>query len=158
MAKSTKKQIDPAPNKDEILRYFRHGCSAEVISTILGIGEKELNAFLKKDDAFGRECKTARILADVDVEESLLKRAKGYDTEEEHESEIPDKDPKKGFSTKERKKVKKFVPPDPTSALAWLHNRRMERWSKNPSQTNELTDDENTQLKKIIERDVLANR
>jgi hypothetical protein len=149
MAKSTKKPIDLASKKDEILRYTRHGYTVEIISMILGIDEKELNSFLKKDEEFTRECKAARFITDVEVEESLLKRAKGYETTEEHTSEIPEKAGEGTLRTKEVKQVKKFVPPDPTSALAWLHNRRMERWSKNPAQANELNDKEMETLKKL---------
>jgi len=158
MAKSTRKPIDLASKKNEILRYSRHGYPAEVISTMLGVDEKELNSFLKKDEEFCRECKAARFITDVEVEESLLKRAKGYETTEEHTSEIPEKAGEGALKTKEVKQVKKFVPPDPTSALAWLHNRRMDRWSKNPSQTNDLSENENARLRDIIERDAIANR
>jgi hypothetical protein len=149
MAKSTKKPIDLSSKKDDILRYTRHGYTAGIISMILGIDEKELDVFFKKDDAFSRECKAARFITDVEVEESLLKRAKGYETIEEHTSEIPEKAGEGALKTKEVKQVKKFVPPDPTSALAWLHNRRMERWSKNPSQTNDLTESETSRLRRL---------
>jgi hypothetical protein len=149
MARSTKKPIDLASKKEEILRYSRHGYPTEVISTMLGVDEKELNSFLKKDEEFCRECKAARFITDVEVEESLLKRAKGYETTEEHTSEIPEKAGEGALKTKEVKQVKKFVPPDPTSALAWLHNRRMDRWSKNPSQVNELAENEISRLRRL---------
>lgn len=144
-----------------IEKLARHGFSEEEIEEFLGISAALLKEFLKKGTELSRRIKNAKLQADVDVEESLLKRASGYETTEEYLVYVPsgnEEDDEKGtFKIKEMKKVKKFVPPDATSAMAWLINRRSEKWSKNPGIVNELSGNEITKLKRLAVKEMQDN-
>lgn len=65
---------------------------------------------------------------DFEVENALLKRALGYDyTETVTEVTVSEKD---GETTHQRT-YKKHMPPDPTSLIFWLRNRRPGLWRNN---------------------------
>ena len=62
---------------------------------------------------------------DFEVENALLKRAKGYEYEETTTEifEMPD-----GTTRKHIKKVMRQIAPDVTAQIYWLNNRRPDRW------------------------------
>ena len=78
--------------------------------------------------------KINKYIADLEVENQLLKRAKGYEYEEIVEEyyidgKKIDGDPKKVKPDKiHRKIIKKIMPPDVTAQIFWLKNRQPEKW------------------------------
>ncbi len=158
MERKTNKYKAVKENFGLIEKLARHGYSEEDIADFLGITPALLKDFLKKSSELSRKIKNAKLQADLDVEESLLKRATGYDTLEEYFVYVPSGDEAVNsadpFKIKEMKKVKKFVPPDAASAMAWLNNRRSEKWSKNPGIVNELSGSEITKLKKLAVKEM----
>jgi transcriptional regulator with XRE-family HTH domain len=161
MERKTNKYQAIKDNIGAIEKLARHGFSEEDIEEFLGISAALLREFLKKSTEISRKIKNAKLQADLDVEESLLKRASGYETIEEYYVYVPsgsEKDEEEGsLKIKEMKKVKKFVPPDATSAMAWLINRRSEKWSKNPGIVNELSGNEITKLKRLAVKEMQEN-
>ena len=66
---------------------------------------------------------------DLEVENALLKRAKGYQYTEVTTEERLTRD---GEIITLTKRVVRDVPPDPTSMMFWLANRRRDRWAYKP--------------------------
>lgn len=64
------------------------------------------------------------------VEETLLKRALGYEVTE---SKIEQQE----GSPAKKTMTKKHIPPSDTALIFWLRNRRSNRWSNNPSVSEE---------------------
>ena len=64
----------------------------------------------------------------MEVENALLKRAKGFEYEETTTEifEFPD-----GTTRKHIKKTKKYYPPDTGAAYIWLKNRLPDKWRDN---------------------------
>jgi hypothetical protein len=150
----TKKENKTKLDKDTakcILKLVSHGVKNNEIESILKIEKGSIDQFAKKSPEFKTEMETACLKVDIQVEEALLKRALGYETMEEQWIYTPIftegcEEPE--LKLKEIRKVKKYVPPDASSDLIWLYNRRGDRWSKNPNTNNELTSSETEILKK----------
>lgn len=98
-----------------------------------------LNAWKLQHPKFSASLKLGKAPSDKRIEQSLFNRGRGYSYESEEiflvdvTLEIPGAtptDPKVIKRTKEalRVPVIKHVPPDPTSMIFWLKNRRKDRW------------------------------
>lgn len=70
------------------------------------------------------QAKKEKQIADFEVEDSLFKRAIGYEVEEAEV--VASKD---GRPTRV-KKIKRHIPPDVTAAIFWLKNRQPKRWRR----------------------------
>ena len=103
------------------------------IVELLGANIHALHDWKKEHPEFAQAIKTAKDREDEQVEKSLVHRAKGYS----HASE-------KIFMTKRGKIVRavttEHYPPDPTSMIFWLKNRKRDDWRPDtqlqPSGTN----------------------
>lgn len=95
------------------------GLTDKQFAAVLGVSEKTFNAW-KKDADFRRSLNEGKGEADACVEASLWQRANGYS----HESV-------KIFCNNGQVTQVPFIehyPPDPTSMIFWLKNRRPDRW------------------------------
>lgn len=76
--------------------------------------------------------KNSKEVVDRKVENALLKRALGYDYEETIEERVIDYDPETGIPVGSHmevtKHMKKHMPPDATSMIYWLKNRKYMVW------------------------------
>lgn len=97
--------------------WCRDGLTEEDISKKLGISVQTLNVYKKEHPEFLESLKKGKEVADVEVENSLFKRANGY-----RYDEITYED---GVETK---RVTKEVQPDVTAQIFWLKNRKPEQW------------------------------
>lgn len=83
-------------------------------------------------DLFRAVLKNSKEVIDRKVENALLKRALGYDYEEVTKEQVPIYDPETGiiidYEMKITKKVTKHMPPDATSMIYWLKNRKYMVW------------------------------
>lgn len=106
-------------------QHARDGKIDEEIAKALGIAKSTLNEWKKKYPEFSDSLKTGKEYADSLVEDSLFKRANGFEYEETEI--IADK---KGDITKpvRIKKIKKHALPDVTAQIFWLKNRQPEKW------------------------------
>lgn len=135
MAKS-KYETHVLPNLDRIEKWAKEGATAKDIAKKLKIAYSTLRKYIDLgqdgdgrytalSDAFARGC----AVSDDAIETALFKRACGYQFEEVTTEEKLDRDGKVHVLTK---KVMRDVPPDPTSAMFWLTNRRPDRWKYKP--------------------------
>lgn len=95
----------------------REGLTQQQIANNLGISIDTLIENKKKYSEFNDALKKGKEVIDFEVENALLKRALGYEYEEETYEN--------GILTK---KVKKQVPPDTTAQIFWLKNRKPNNW------------------------------
>ena len=105
--------------------WARCGLTDEQIAKNMGIAPSTLYEWKKKSKEFSESLKKGKEVVDFEVENALLKRALGYDYEEQTYEN--------GILTK---KVKKQVPPDTTAQIFWLKNRKPNTW-KDKVETDE---------------------
>lgn len=105
--------------------WARGGLTDEQIAKNMGIAPSTLYEWKKKSKEFSESLKKGKEVIDFEVENALLKRALGYEYEEETYEN--------GILTK---KVKKQVPPDTTAQIFWLKNRKPNNW-KDKIETDE---------------------
>ena len=111
--------------------YAREGLTDKQIAKNLGISHETLYQYQKKHSEFSDALKRGKAPVDIEVENALLKRARGYEIEEVTVEYKPGKDGKDGEEKAKPtsiKKVKKQVLPDPTSMIFWLKNRLRKKW------------------------------
>lgn len=97
--------------------WARDGLTDEQIAKNIGIATSTFYEWKKKEIEFSEALKKGKEVIDFEVENALLKRALGYEYEEETYE--------KGILTK---KVKKQVAPDTTAQIFWLKNRQVKKW------------------------------
>ena len=123
----------------QIQGWARDGLTEEQIAHNIGITERSLNEWKNRFPSISSALKKGKAPVDIEVENALLKRALGYDTEETI-TEIEELG--EGRQKKHVRKVKKHIPPDVTAQIFWLKNRRPGRWRDKieaaPDSSNEL--------------------
>lgn len=97
--------------------WARGGLTDEQIAKNIGINRTTLYDWKKKEVNIANALKKGKEVVDFEVENALLKRALGYEYEEETYEN--------GILTK---KVKKHVAPDTTAQIFWLKNRQVKKW------------------------------
>ena len=97
--------------------WARDGLTDEQIAKNIGIATSTFYEWKKKEIEFSEALKKGKEVIDFEVENALLKRALGYEYEEETYEY--------GILTK---KVKKQVAPDTTAQIFWLKNRKPNNW------------------------------
>ncbi len=123
-----------APHIDKIKKWLSQGATGKSVAKNLHIsydtfrdyrrrGEKGEEPYVLLSAAFAEAAKAP----DDEVENALWKRACGiwYD---EQTFETKWNDAEEAFVEVCTKRVRKYVPPDPTSATFWLTNRRPDKW------------------------------
>ena len=93
--------------------WAKNGLTDEQIAKNIGINRTTLYDWKKKEVNIADALKKGKEVVDFEVENALLKRALGYEYEEETYEN--------GILTK---KVKKQVAPDTTAQIFWLKNRK----------------------------------
>ena len=97
--------------------WAKNGLTDEQIAKNIGINRTTLYDWKKKETNIADALKKGKEVVDFEVENALLKRALGYEYEEETYEN--------GILTK---KVKKHVAPDTTAQIFWLKNRKPNNW------------------------------
>lgn len=107
--------------------WARDGLTDEQLAEKMGISRSTLNEWKKKFPDISDTLKRGKDVVDIEVENSLLKRAKGCTVVEETQELMLDPDAgKRELIT--TKKVIKEIPPDTTAQIFWLKNRRPDLW------------------------------
>ena len=101
--------------------WARDGLTDEQIAKNIGISKQTFYDWKKKYADFSDSLKNGKEVIDIQVENSLLKRALGYEYEEVSEKF-------EGGILTERKVTKKQVVPDTTAQIFWLKNRKPSVW------------------------------
>lgn len=101
--------------------WARQGLTDEQIAENMGVSRTTLYNWRNKHIDILNTLKKGKDIVDIQVENALLKRALGYKTEEIRVEE------ECGVTTK-KITITKEIPPDPTSIIFWLKNRRADKW------------------------------
>ena len=128
--------------------WAREGLTDEQIAKNAGIKIRTFYEWMERFPQIAQAIKKGKAPVDFEVENALLKRAKGYEWEETT-TEI-DSNGKKHI-----KKVTRHVPPDVGAIVFWLKNRKRDRWRDRPEQAQD-TISGNEIIESIA--DVLARR
>ena len=126
--------------------FAREGLNDIEIGKKLGIAKNTFYKYIKKYKDFGDALKRGKSPIDTEVENLLLKRARGYEYEE---VTIEKKTNKNGeVIMKHIKKLMKHIPPDTTAQIFWLSNRKNKQWKRNPDlQSDDKNDIETVSFK-----------
>lgn len=108
--------------------WARDGLTDAQMAGNMRINPATLYDWKKKYPKISEALKKGKEVVDIQVENALLKRALGYDFQEE-KIEKSDKDGVKVVQTV------KHIPPDTTAQIFWLKNRRPDRWRDKPELT-----------------------
>ena len=102
--------------------WARDGLSDEQLADKMGICTSTFYAWKNKYPEISEALKEGKDVADRKVENALYKRACGFEFEEV----TTERDEINGKMI--TKRVTKFYPPDPTSMIFWLKNRKPDEW------------------------------
>lgn len=105
--------------------WARDGLTDEQISHNIGIAVGTLYDWKKRFPEISEALKKGKEVVDIQVENAMLKRALGYEYQEQR-LEKSDKDGVKVVQTI------KHIPADTTAQIFWLKNRRPDRWRDKP--------------------------
>jgi transcriptional regulator with XRE-family HTH domain len=115
---------------DNLLRiqgWARDGLTDEQIAKNMGIHRDTLNEWRKKYSVISDTLKKSKEVVDREVENALLKSAKGYDVIETVEELRFNK--KTGeYELKVTKRTKRHIPPSQVAQIFWLKNRKPKEW------------------------------
>lgn len=140
---------------DNLLRlqaWARDGLSDEQMAHNIGITTTTLYDWKKKYPAFSEALARGKEVVDIEVENALLKRAKGYDYIETTSELIADKNARNKAVMKVTKRVTRHVPPDVKAIVFWLTNRKPEWRDK---QEKELSG--NIVINLVVDDDISAD-
>lgn len=125
MAKSKWDEVKEKLNLVEA--WARDGLIEEQIAKNLGISKATMENYKRDHLDFLTFLKRGKEVVDIEVENALLKRAKGYSYNEITQELVTDKETGES-SLAVTKVVKKEVAPDTTAQIFWLKNRRPKEW------------------------------
>jgi hypothetical protein len=112
------KELDTA-----IIHLAGLGYTNVEIAEAVGIAEWTLQAWIRDDESLSQAVKSAKRLVDSEVEQALLKRAKGLAIKKTQFATF------QGQIT-DREEYEEIIPPDTRAIEFWLKNRQPERWTE----------------------------
>lgn len=121
MAKGKYQEWLTEENLAKIERWKRHGLSNEQIAANMGICEATFYKWQEEHKEFSEAIKKGLEVIVCELENALIKRAKGYDVEEVVYL------PEKGGGVTERRNTK-HIPPDTTALIFALKNMDSSNW------------------------------
>lgn len=107
--------------------WCRDGLSDEQIAHNMGIAYSTLREWTRKYPSLKAVLKRKKDVVDKEVENSLHKRAMGYDYEEVTEELRFDRE-LGDYKMVVTKRIKKHMPPDTAAMIFWLKNRKSDTW------------------------------
>lgn len=113
--------------------WARDGLTEEQIAHNMGVSLSSLKNWKNEHLAILTALKKGKEVVDREVENALLKRAKGFTTTEQVVSSKKVVEYKDGKRVKEISEpcvieVEKYYPPDTIADIFWLKNRKPEQW------------------------------
>ena len=128
-------QYNPIKHNKQAHELAELGATNDQIAEALNITTETLNQWRIKYPDFSDSIKSGKDKTDDEVELSLLSRAKGMKVKKVRVIQIGDErievdgDGKEWRVTAKRKEMSEDdIPPDPTSMIFWLKNRRPKDW------------------------------
>lgn len=102
--------------------WRRNGVPLTKIATeYIGVSKTAFWGWYRSSEELRQACAVSMDVANMSVEESLLKRALGYDYDEVTRELV-------GGEIRVTKVVRKHIPPDVKACLSWLYNRLPNQW------------------------------
>jgi len=132
--------------------WAKSGLTDEQIAKNIGVTTTTFYEWKKKYADFSEALKKGKEVSDFEVENALFKSATGYEYEERKEvQEVVD-----GVMRKKVEITRKQVPPNATSAIFWLKNRKPDKWRdkqeiEQTNRTNPFADLTTDELRKLID-------
>jgi len=135
----------------EILQgWARSGLTEEQIARKMGVSRSTLNDWKPKYPDISDTLKKGKDAVDFEVENNLLKRARGYTYNEEVKERKFNRETGQ-FEMVVIKSVTKTVPPDTTALIFWLKNRRPDNWrDKQEVRVDGVLQTEKTKLDELL--------
>lgn len=127
----------------KIQAWSRDGLTNEDIAHNIGIATGTFYEWLKRFPELANALKTTREVADIRVENSLYKRANGYDYVEETQELRLDKESGE-YRMVTTKTITRHMPPDTTAQIFWLKNRKPNDWRDRREVQAEVTEGKET--------------
>lgn len=134
------------PYLDKIEKWVTEGATAKEVAKKLGVSYSSFRQYLddgrkgvERYSALSVAFTRAQEIPDDNVEAALYKRACGFEYDETTWEQKLTRD---GVVVEVKKVVRKTVPPDPTSAMFWLTNRRPLVWKYKQTERPEEDDNE----------------
>lgn len=115
--------------------WAREGLTDKQIATEkIGVNERTFERWKSDYKPIKTALKKGKAPVDFKVENALLKKALGYDYEEEVQERMSD-------GKTHIRRVRKHMPPDTTAMIFWLKNRRPDKWRDHPEIRTEDNED-----------------
>jgi hypothetical protein len=164
MARPSKYDTHVQPKLNLVEAWARDGLTDDQIANNLGIAVSTLYEYKKEYSEFAEALKNGKDDIDVIVENSLLKRAVGYEYEETTQEPLYDIEgnpilnhdgtPKIAVT----KIVRKQVAPDTTAQIFWLKNRRPAAWrdKQDIEHSGNVTQEVKHDLRKLDRKELAA--
>jgi hypothetical protein len=110
---------------EKICALYREGKTDSQVAESVGLAKSTIRVWKEKDTEFKSSIKALKSEADDKVERALYERALGYSHQDVDIRTVSVGD---GCSQIVQTPMVKHYPPDPTSMIFWLKNRRREAW------------------------------
>lgn len=107
--------------------WARNGLTDEQIAHNMGINRRTLTDWKNKHSPISLTLKKGKEIVDFEVQNSLEKRAKGYDYEE-ITFEYRFNEETREYEKTPVKAIRKHMPPDVLALIFWLKNRMPDKW------------------------------
>lgn len=118
-----------------IRQWRREGIAIdEIAQKYIGIGSSTMLRWRQSSTEFNNTLRFGQDEANAMVEESLLKRALGYDYDEDTWELVEGE-------MRKTKTIRKHVSPDVKACLSWLFSRRPDRWRATQDPLDEAAGD-----------------
>lgn len=145
MAKSTMAEWTESDKLLLLEAWARDGLTDEQIAGNMGINVRTLYLWKKKNVQIFQSLKVGKEVADIEVENALRKKALGFRETEQTVSTRRTVEYENGKRIREVTEpvvteVEKYYPPDTTSQIFWLKNRKPEKWRDKQEQKVDLTE------------------
>ena len=143
MARAKYKEWLDKDNLIKLQAWARDGLTDEQISSNIGINVSTLYVWKNKYKEIDEALKRGKEIIDIQVENTLFKKAMGgFVVEEQTIEELtPD-----GFVLTKRIKNKRYNPPDTTALIFWLKNRKPDVWMDRKAKEFDLNVNEGVKI------------
>lgn len=118
-----------------VRQWRREGIAVdEIAQKYIGIGTSTMLRWRQASDQFNNALRVSQDENNAQVEESLLRRALGYDYDEDTWELVEGE-------MRKVKTIRKHVSPDVKACLSWLFSRRPDRWRATQDPIDEAAGD-----------------
>lgn len=135
---------------EQVIKLCRLGATDKEIADFFNVCEATVNNWKLESSKFLESIKRGKMESDINVNNSLYKRANGYDFMEIKEIQNQD-----GVVIK-REIIQKHIPPDTTAMIYWHNNRQRAKWNNKEYHHHVIENEEKLQkeLEALIKKPI----